>query len=79
MGRLIADVVIVALIILGVVSVVLIRRRGDRQENAVKRLAEAETLIDEISDRCVEMASVGDPTAQTILDDIRSYKVRRRI
>jgi len=63
-------------IVLAVTGVLIawLGRRSDRQENAVKRLAKAEDLIDTVTARCIEMASVGDPTAQTILDDIRQYQ-----
>lgn len=74
MVRALVPLGIVFIIAVAVVLVMWRSRRRNAEEDATRQLIRAEALIGEIQDRCIEMASVGDPTAQTILDDIRNYR-----
>lgn len=74
MVRVLVPVFIVAIIAVTVVAAMWRKSRIASNELATQQLIRAEGLIAEIQDRCIEMASVGDPTAQTILDDIRNYR-----
>lgn len=79
MVRVLVPVFVVGIIALAVVVVLWRKNKGLREESATRELIRAEALIGEIQDRCIEMASVGDPTAQTILDDIRLFRLHKEI
>lgn len=62
MVRALVPLGIVLILVVGTCVVLWRRSRGLREESAIRELMRAEALIAEIQDRCIEMASVGDPT-----------------